>query len=81
MSHMCDTYKLSVRKRTGDTDVCHLYLFEEDDYDGYDDDGGDDDGWMIQRAWVSQMCDTYKLYARKATSDTDVCHLCQKSYK
>ena len=32
-------------KATGDTDVCHLYLFEEDDYDDYhDDDGDDDDG-------------------------------------
>ena len=45
MSHMCDTYKLYARKNTGDTDVCHLYLFEEDDYDDdYDDDGDDDDG-------------------------------------
>ena len=44
VSHMCDTYKLSVRKSTGDTDVCHLYLFEEDDYDDYHDDDGDDDG-------------------------------------
>ena len=25
---------------------------------------------MIQRAWVSHMCDTYKLSARKATGDT-----------
>jgi hypothetical protein len=40
---MCDTYKLSVRKRTGDTDVCHVYIFEEDDDDYHDDDDDDDD--------------------------------------
>ena len=45
MSHMCDTYALSVRRATGDTDMCHLDVCEGDgDYDGYDDDGGDDDG-------------------------------------
>ena len=28
-------------KATGDTDVCHLYILEDDDveYDDYDDDG------------------------------------------
>ena len=25
---------------------------------------------MIQKAWVTHMCDTYKLSARKATGDT-----------
>ena len=39
VSHMCDTYELSARKSTADTDVCHLYGFG----DGYDDDGDDDD--------------------------------------
>ena len=41
VSRMCDSYKLSVRKATGDTDVCHLYFLEDDDdeYDDYDDDG------------------------------------------
>ena len=33
-------------KATGDTDVCHLYPFEDNDDDDYDDDddGDDDDG-------------------------------------
>ena len=31
VSHMCDTYALSVRRATGDTDMCHLDLFEGDD--------------------------------------------------
>ena len=46
VSHMCDTYKLSARKATGDTDVCHLYFFGDDDDGDYDDDddGDDDDG-------------------------------------
>ena len=45
VSHVCDTYKLSARTATGDTDVCHLYFCEDDDdeYDGEDCDGGDDD--------------------------------------
>ena len=44
MSHMCDTYALSVRRATGDTDMCHLDFFEcDDDYGDYDDDDGDDD--------------------------------------
>ena len=30
---------------------------------------------MIQKAWVSHVCDTYKISARKATGDTEVCHL------
>ena len=36
-----DDDTLSVRKATGDTDVCHLYVLEDDDdeYDDYDDDG------------------------------------------
>ena len=36
-----DDDTLSVRKATGDTDVCHLYFLEDDDdeYDDYDDDG------------------------------------------
>ena len=43
---MRGTYQLYVRKATSDTDVCHLYIFEEDDYDDddYDDDGDYDDG-------------------------------------
>ena len=51
---------LSVRKATGDTDVCHLYFLEDDD-DEYDDyyDGDDED----------------TLSVREATGDTDVCHL------
>ena len=46
VSHMCDTYKLYVRKATSGTVVCHLDCFEGDaDYDDYDDDDdGDDDG-------------------------------------
>ena len=44
VSHMCDTYALSVRRATGDTDMCHLDFFEgDDDYDDYDD---DDDGHL-----------------------------------
>ena len=46
---MCDTYALSVRRATGDTDVCHLYFLKMimvmNDYD--DDDDGDDDVTMI----------------------------------
>ena len=42
VSHMCDTYKLSVRKATSDTDVCHLYVCEDDDGYDYDDDDSDD---------------------------------------
>ena len=41
MSHLCDTYKFSVRKSAGDTDVCHLYLLEDNDDDAdYEDDDG-----------------------------------------
>ena len=44
MSHLCDTYTRSVRRATGDTDVCHLYFFEgDDDYDDCDDDDDDYD--------------------------------------
>ena len=41
MSHMCDTYKIDVRKATSDKDVYHLYFFEDDDGYDYDDDGDD----------------------------------------
>ena len=42
MSHMCDTYALSVRRATGDTDMCHLDVFEGGDH-GHGDGGGDND--------------------------------------
>ena len=48
VSHMCDTYALSVRRATGDTDMCHLDFFEGadgcDNYDDVDDGDDDDDG-------------------------------------
>ena len=38
-----DDDTLSVRKATGDTDVCHLYVLEDDDDAYYDDEDDDDD--------------------------------------